>query len=375
MKEVLVLLGCFARGVEATGPNQSMIGMARALGTEFRFRVIAEAVEGDDPGRWQDVAGLAQLPLPGGSSRLRHLYRAIRGTPHDILVTNGFFDHRMTLPMLAMRRGGLLPRRPTVLAPRGEFSPGAFALGRQRKAAYTRMLRATGLLDAVVMQATGEDEARHIREYLGEGQRIMVTPNIREIAPKPISTFTPTERLKLVFASRIDRKKNLHFALRMAEQSGLPIDFDIYGPVSDEAYWSEVAEVMAGLPARVIARYRGVLEQAAILPILAKYDLMLLPTLGENFGHAIADALLAGVPVVLSDQTPWRELRAHDAGWDIALAEPARFARALQDYAALPTPAKLAMRSAARRYVEDRLATDEAANTLRRQLLGLLGES
>lgn len=372
MPDILVLLGCFARGVEATGPNQSMIGMARALAPEYSFRVLAEAVEGDELEAWQDVGGLQQLPLPGRRRRIAALSRAIRRTPHDILITNGFFDHRMTLPMLALRRARLVPRRPTLVAPRGEFSPGAFALGRQRKAAYTQILQAMGLLQGVVMQATGEEEAEHIRAQLGADQPIIVIPNIREIAPQPVSPYAPSERLRLVFASRIDWKKNLEFALHAAEQSGLPIDFDIYGPVSDDRYWAELQQAMARLPARVVARHKGVLEQVEVLPTLGGYDIMILPTLGENFGHAIADALLAGVPVLLSDQTPWRDLRRHNAGWDLPLAEPERFAQALRDYAALPTADKLAMRSAARRYGETQLRRAGGAEILRshfRQLL------
>jgi hypothetical protein len=43
---------------------------------------------------------------------------------------------------------------------------------------------------------------------------------------------------------------------------------------------------------------------------LAEYDLFLFPTLGENYGHVISEALASGCPVVISDQTPWRNLEA-----------------------------------------------------------------
>jgi glycosyltransferase involved in cell wall biosynthesis len=50
-----------------------------------------------------------------------------------------------------------------------------------------------------------------------------------------------------------------------------------------------------------------------------------LPTLGENFGHAIFESLAAGRPVLISDQTPWRNLKQDFAGWDIALANGDEF--------------------------------------------------
>ena len=44
------------------------------------------------------------------------------------------------------------------------------------------------------------------------------------------------------------------------------------------------------------ARYHGALPHSEVDSTLAGYDLFLLPSLGESFGHAIADSLAAGCP-------------------------------------------------------------------------------
>jgi hypothetical protein len=51
---------------------------------------------------------------------------------------------------------------------------------------------------------------------------------------------------------------------------------------------------------------------------------------GENYGHVIGKALVAGCPVLISDQTPWRNLEAEGVGWDIPLGETERFRSVLQ---------------------------------------------
>jgi glycosyltransferase involved in cell wall biosynthesis len=93
---------------------------------------------------------------------------------------------------------------------------------------------------------------------------------------------------------------------------------------------------------------------------LARYDFMILPTHNENFGYAILDALAAGCPVLLSDQTPWRDLEAAGAGWTIPLADPERFARTIEACVAMG-PDEHARRSAAAHAYALRAATDPGA--------------
>ncbi|MFZ9090683.1 MAG: glycosyltransferase, partial [Planctomycetaceae bacterium] len=57
------------------------------------------------------------------------------------------------------------------------------------------------------------------------------------------------------------------------------------------------------------------------------------PTQGENFGHAIFESLAVGTPVLISDQTMWRELAAQSAGWDLSLDDLSSFSEALQEFA------------------------------------------
>src|SRR5690606_10471907 len=96
--------------------------------------------------------------------------------------------------------------------------------------------------------------------------------------------------------------------------------FDIYGPISDQDYWKECQALIKSLPANVVATYCGSVAPARVAELFSKYDLFFLPTRGENYGHVIAEALSMGTLVLISDQTPWRELQADGLGWDVPLA-------------------------------------------------------
>ncbi|WP_199516379.1 glycosyltransferase [Nucisporomicrobium flavum] len=130
----------------------------------------------------------------------------------------------------------------------------------------------------------------------------------------------PEAPLKAVFISRISPMKNLHTTLRALSLCTDPITFSIYGPIEDEAYWNKCLEIIQGIPINIDVCYRGVLPAGAVRETFTKYDLFIFPTLGENFGHVIAESLSASCAVICSDKTPWSDVLSGGGG--IALSSP-----------------------------------------------------
>jgi glycosyltransferase involved in cell wall biosynthesis len=50
----------------------------------------------------------------------------------------------------------------------------------------------------------------------------------------------------------------------------------------------------------------------------------------ESFGHAIFEALAVGCPVLISDQTPWKNLQKKQAGWDLPISNLQAISATLQ---------------------------------------------
>jgi glycosyltransferase involved in cell wall biosynthesis len=137
--------------------------------------------------------------------------------------------------------------------------------------------------------------------------------------------------LKLAFLGRIAREKNLHFALQLLHQATDEVEYDIYGPIDNEGYWQTCQHMIADLPATVRVTHHGAIAPDQVLPMLRQHHALLFPVRGESFSWTIFEALLAGCPVIISDQTPWQDLDAHYCGWVIPLDQPDRFVACLND--------------------------------------------
>jgi len=135
---------------------------------------------------------------------------------------------------------------------------------------------------------------------------------------------------RFVFLSRITRKKNLLVAIELLRSVEGLVELEIYGPVIDAAYWRECLALVGKMPPNVIVMYRGPIAHDRVPAALGANHFFLLPTASENFGHAIVEALLAGCPLVTSDQTPWLGLSQRGVGWDLPLHDAKAWRDALQ---------------------------------------------
>jgi glycosyltransferase involved in cell wall biosynthesis len=270
-----------------------------------------------------------------------------------VLYLNSFLARRFSMLAMLMRWLTLCRPRCVVLAPRGEFSPGAMQFKRMRKLLYIRFSRWLGLYQGLIWHASSDFEAADIRRHfpltkdidvagvvasldVRDGKRLAselaTASDIAGVASPVRLERRPKRRgqLRAVFVSRFSRKKNLAGALNMLEGVSGDVSFEIYGPAEDAEYMEECQCLIAALPANIRVRYCGEIEHERVETVFAEHDLFLFPTLGENYGHVICEALAAGCPVLISDQTPWRNLEAEGVGWDIPLSETERFQSVLQ---------------------------------------------
>ena len=356
MVRVLTFVEFYLPGYTAGGPIRTIANLVDQLGDRLDFKLITRDADPRDPRPYADVVrdafqqiGKAKVfyATPGRLS-FASLRRLIGETPHDVLYLNSFSSPDFTIKPLLLRRFGLLPDVPVVVASRGEFSEKALAIKPLKKRSYLAFAKALGLYEGVTWQASSAYEREDIYRQFGADSRVVIASNLPEVVPaRPVHSDKRLGALKLLFLARIARMKNVDGALRMLEGVEAPITFDIYGPMEDEALWAECLRLIERLPPGIQVQYRGHLLHHQVREVMAEYDLLFFPTHGENYGHVIAEALSAGCPVLVSDRTPWRGLEAKQAGWDVPLEDVERFRSILRRCVAMNAEAHVAWRRGA----------------------------
>ena len=395
---VFILVSHYLPGFKGGGPTRSISNLVSALGKEFTFKVItldrdlgaALPYPGVSAGRWIRVGNADVIYLTPGFQGLLSMIGLLRSLDQSaVLYLNSFFSRRFSMLAIFLGRLGMIHPGSLVIAPRGEFSPGALQIKSGRKISYIRLSRWLGLYRSVTWHASSQLETADILEWFGGVGVIRIASVIskssecNEISTNPIlrtphslipqagttSRIRPNKaagHLRVVFLSRISPKKNLLGALRMLQDVAGQVSFDIYGPLEDPEYWNACKKVIGTLPPNIRALYAGEVEHGRVFDVLAAYDLFLFPTLGENYGHVICEALGAGCPVLISDQTPWRELENAGVGWDIPVQDNDRFSAILQQCVDADEKWFTPRRANAEEYARKRVTDPEVIDANRR---------
>ena len=357
-RTILVLTDYYLPGYKSGGPVRTIANMVEDMSDEYSFRIITRDRDcGDDTqypgilaGEWMDVGNSKVFYVAPTITCVYEIVRVIRNTHFDVLYLNSYFSRLMTfVPLLAVRMMWI-GAKPVVVAPRGEFSPGALSVKSIRKRLYTGLVKLFGLYSNVVWQGSTKSEMNDILRLYPNGDVFVARDLVSTKKCRPFPTRS-REVFRLIFLSRITPMKNLAFLLTCLRRVRARVKLLIYGPVDDPEYWSKCKPLLEDVPTNVDVHYKGPIPQEEVARELAASDLLVLPTKGENFGHVIYESLCVGTPVLISDNTPWRGDQS--GGCKVcSLSRPECFVEAIEEAAHLSAEEYRSRRYAAVNYVK-----------------------
>lgn len=333
---ILIFSRYFLPGYRAGGPIRSLANLVSALKEKFVFKIVCSnfdhgmstAYTNTIPDMWQKVGGI-DVFYASGKLDYAKIYQE---TNPDVIYLNSFFDSQFSIfPVFKWGKS----KTPIILAPRGEFSDGALEQKKWKKRLFLGLVKITKIYNNIYWHASSEAEKLLLEEKVKPGkEKLFCVSNLPEIKKTELEGLPKKDSslLKIVLPARISAMKNTLTAIRIVNRLTFPVQFDLWGVNEDVKLWADCQSEIAKSPAHIKISYKGDLVHERLHDVMKTYDVMFMPSLGENFGHSIIEALAAGLPVVISDKTPWRGLESSGVGYDISLNDEDYFCEALTKY-------------------------------------------
>jgi glycosyltransferase involved in cell wall biosynthesis len=338
---LLMFTDWYSPGFKAGGPIRSCVNFAHYMKDSVELYIFTGDRDLGDKSAYHDIQRNTWIELDGihiyyASPRnldWKNILRTIRGILPDFIYLNSMFSRYFSIYPVLMKRSGLI-KYPIVISPRGMLRESALQFKSGKKRLFLTVFKSIGISKLLHFHATDVTEVNDIRKNFGNDIPVTLIsnfPGIQKIFVPPVGKIRGN--LKLIYIGRIHPIKNLLFLLECLKNIRSKLKLTIVAAFEKEDYWEKCKKAMHQLPSHVSVQVLSNVEHEKLEEIIRQHHLFFLPTQGENFGHSIFESLAAGRPVLVSDQTPWRDLEKRKSGWDLPLDNQLQFRKVIDEVA------------------------------------------
>jgi glycosyltransferase involved in cell wall biosynthesis len=259
---------------------------------------------------------------------------------------------------------------PVIIHPHGMLEPWALRRSSWKKRMTGRLWEYENLRRAACLRVTSTDELKSVRDF-GLSNPVALIPNGIDVEDfTRLPSIEESEGLLpslkdgrvLLFLSRVHPKKGLPVLLKAWQALGSERRdwrLAIAGP-DQRGHTDELKQLVDELSLKDTVVFPGALFGAEKLAAYALSDLFVLPSHSENFGVAVAEALAAGLPVVTTTATPWKNLSERGCGWCVD-ATVEQMTATLREALALPKSELVSMGAKGRAWMRRDFAWEQLA--------------
>ena len=344
MSKTLFLNPYYYPGFRSGGPQRTVMNIADAFGDKNDIYILTQNCDMGcsesydvETHKWIRVGNANVMYLPPKDYNIKSIKKY--SADFDTVYSCGLFCDCTISAMLLHKFN---KSQKLYVAPMGVFSKAAISSKVLKKRTFLFGFKHLGLFKNIIWSFTSEIEHDEAKAALGNTIKEYV---IAEDLPRKVDfnaqiakiqncETRENEVLKLVFLSRISPKKNLECCAQVLNGiTDKEIVFDVYGTAEKEEYWDKCRRQLESLPKNIRYRYCGEVNSEKVIDVFSDYDAFFFPTKGENFGHVIYEALAAGCVPIISDRTPWLDLKENDCGCALSLDDQDAFIGAIKNLA------------------------------------------
>lgn len=288
--------------LSAGGPSRSVPMMAKGLANNG-VDITLMTVKSEDMNIHAIENSNVKLKILEKKYDIKEVEKFIITEKFDIIQVQSIWDPRYhKIKIIADRH-----KIPFISTPRGMLEPWSLEQKKWKKKLALLLYQFKDLQTSACIFTTAELEAKHIRE-LGIKAPISIIPNGIEIESYQCRTSIKDVKKQVLFLSRIHEKKGIELLLDAWKSiSNINQEWElVISGNGDENYIASLKEKIINLNIQNNTRIIPPTFGKAKYLLYCESSVFILPSYSENFGMVIAEAMSCGVPVITTNNTPWK---------------------------------------------------------------------
>ncbi len=320
MLKILITISSFDPGYKIGGPAVTIKNLIQNYSDRFQFYILCrnhDWGEKDKPfmnveyNTWIKKDNYSIMYATDEKFNKNLLLSII--DDFDIVYCTGVFSKLSLAAAIHCKRN---PSNRIIIAPMGSLFDDAVRIKIVKKRLFFFVTKLFGVFKNVMWSVSSALEEASVRKIYGKKANCIIAEDaISFVEIKKTYSKTKNKKIRIIYASRIHPHKGLMECAQILQSIESEIVFDIYGTIEDRYYFDECMNLFKKMPLNIDVNYYGEFKPSDSVALLSQYDVFLLPTASENFGHIIFEALNASCIPVISANTPWGEIGSKECGF------------------------------------------------------------
>ena len=326
----------FKPAIKAGGPIKSIENIIKIYGGKYNFLLVTGDRDLDQKVFKHTIFNkilkngrLKKIYLKKNKHNFKDFMEILDNFKPDVIYLNSFFDFKFSILICLINKYFI--KKKLIISPRGELLIDALKTKYFKKKLYILTSNLLKLYSQTTFHLNSIKERNQTKREIGLESKYKIFPVFypkqKKVDYKQLNY--DRKKLKILFVSRIIKNKNLDFCLKVLGKINFECEFNIIGEIEDNAYWEYCTKIFENLNDNIKVNYLGAKKRDQVFSLMRKSHCLFHPSKFESFGHVIFESLLNGLPVIISKNTPWQNLKEKKVGFDLSLDEEEKFISSL----------------------------------------------